>query len=424
MRSRAIRYLECSHPSWSAGRSRLLPSSCSSAGGLQAQLFPAPGKVPLYLEGGEAEMASDSNVGVEIAAGGARIAYVPGAAGVTPAMMERFARVDVLFFDGTLFRDEEMITTGTGTKTGRRMGHMPIDGEGGSLAALALHRRAAHFRAYQQHQPHSGGRVRRSGFAWSAAAGKLPRMGWRSCCDRACRRTISKPRCAISVRAAIIVCIRFTSCCMAGKCSKGQVQAWALNRYYYQAMIPVKDASLIARCDDAALRREWRSRLVDHDGHPNAMEASRAGSSSPRRSVSTAPTSCPWRGCCRQRAMRSMPTFISCANDRCSRLSPPRSPSCFRRRSSANASKACCEATISSTPRHLCISASALPLARRDSEFALNYVKREARSEHAQQCVLKALEFKCDVLWAMLDALYHAYVMPKHVPHGAFVPKE
>src|SRR5467141_1921078 len=51
-----------------------------------------------------------------------------------------------------------------------------------------------------------------------------------------------------------------------GKCSKGQVQAWALNRYYYQSMIPIKDASLIARCDDAAVRREWRSRLVDHDG--------------------------------------------------------------------------------------------------------------------------------------------------------------
>ena len=51
-----------------------------------------------------------------------------------------------------------------------------------------------------------------------------------------------------------------------GKCTKGQVQAWALNRYYYQAMIPVKDASLIARCDDSDLRREWRSRLVDHDG--------------------------------------------------------------------------------------------------------------------------------------------------------------
>src|SRR5688500_10187567 len=51
-----------------------------------------------------------------------------------------------------------------------------------------------------------------------------------------------------------------------GRCSKGQVQAWALNRYYYQAMIPIKDASLIARCPDPEIRREWRARLVDHDG--------------------------------------------------------------------------------------------------------------------------------------------------------------
>jgi pyrroloquinoline quinone biosynthesis protein B len=43
---------------------------------------------------------------------------------------------DLVFFDGTLFRDDEMITTGTGAKTGRRMGHMPIDGEDGSLVAL------------------------------------------------------------------------------------------------------------------------------------------------------------------------------------------------------------------------------------------------------------------------------------------------
>src|SRR5690242_16330748 len=51
-----------------------------------------------------------------------------------------------------------------------------------------------------------------------------------------------------------------------GQCTKGQVQAWALNRYYYQAMIPIKDAALIARCDDPAIRRAWRSRLIDHDG--------------------------------------------------------------------------------------------------------------------------------------------------------------
>jgi pyrroloquinoline quinone biosynthesis protein B len=107
-------------------------------GGLAAQLFCVPGKVPLYLEGETAQPASDSeaNVGIEISVGHACLIYVPGAAAVSPAMIERFARADVVFFDGTLFEDDEMIRNGTGDKTGRRMGHMPIDGEGGSLALL------------------------------------------------------------------------------------------------------------------------------------------------------------------------------------------------------------------------------------------------------------------------------------------------
>jgi len=106
--------------------------------GIEAELFIVPGKVPLYLEGDDPDTASESaaNVGVEIFNGTSRLAYVPGAAAVTPAVMQRLARADVIFFDGTLFSDDEMIATGTGTKTGRRMGHMPLDGPDGSLVAL------------------------------------------------------------------------------------------------------------------------------------------------------------------------------------------------------------------------------------------------------------------------------------------------
>jgi pyrroloquinoline quinone biosynthesis protein B len=113
-------------------------ASLAFPGGLEAQLFTVPGKVPLYLEGADPDTASETaaNVGVELSNGSARMAFIPGAAAVTAAMMERIARADVVFFDGTLFRDDEMIATGTGTKTGRRMGHMPIDGVDGSLAAL------------------------------------------------------------------------------------------------------------------------------------------------------------------------------------------------------------------------------------------------------------------------------------------------
>jgi pyrroloquinoline quinone biosynthesis protein B len=107
--------------------------------GIEAELFIVPGKVPLYLEGDDPDTASESaaNVGVEIFNGASRLAFVPGAAAITPAVMRRLARADVIFFDGTLFRDDEMIASGTGTKTGRRMGHMPLDGPDGSLAALA-----------------------------------------------------------------------------------------------------------------------------------------------------------------------------------------------------------------------------------------------------------------------------------------------
>ena len=109
------------------------------APGLTAELFTVPGKVPLYLERGEPEVGGESGttVGIEIAAGGARLAFVPGAATMTPALHARLKRADAVLFDGTLFTDDEMIRTGTGAKTGRRMGHMPIDGDGGSLAALA-----------------------------------------------------------------------------------------------------------------------------------------------------------------------------------------------------------------------------------------------------------------------------------------------
>src|SRR4029077_546280 len=51
-----------------------------------------------------------------------------------------------------------------------------------------------------------------------------------------------------------------------GKLSRGQLQAWALNRYYYQSVIPIKDAVILSRSEDADFRRAWRKRVVDHDG--------------------------------------------------------------------------------------------------------------------------------------------------------------
>jgi pyrroloquinoline quinone biosynthesis protein B len=111
----------------------------SLPGGLEAELFAVPGKLPLYLEGPDPDTAREDgiNAGLEITSGRTRLLFIPGAAAITSDLRERCKRAAVIFFDGTLFSDDEMIKTGTGSKTGRRMGHMPIDGADGSLAALA-----------------------------------------------------------------------------------------------------------------------------------------------------------------------------------------------------------------------------------------------------------------------------------------------
>jgi pyrroloquinoline quinone biosynthesis protein B len=108
------------------------------AGGIEATMFMVPGKLPLYLEGQSPDLDAESaaNVGIELRRDGVSVIFVPGAASATDAMRERFSRADVVLFDGTLFTDDEMVQSGTGEKTGRRMGHMPIDGENGSLKKL------------------------------------------------------------------------------------------------------------------------------------------------------------------------------------------------------------------------------------------------------------------------------------------------
>jgi coenzyme PQQ biosynthesis protein C len=209
-----------------------------------------------------------------------------------------------------------------------------------------------------------------------------------------------------------------------GKCSKGQVQAWALNRYYYQAMIPVKDASLIARCPDPEIRREWRSRLVDHDGD-GAREGGIArwlklidGLQLDRNYVVSLRGLLP--------ATRfAVDAYVHFVREQtllaaiASSLTELFSPQIISER---------IEGMLHNydfvTRETLAYFSQRPPQAERDSRFALEYVKLNARTAETQQSVVGALEFKCGVLWAMLDALYHAYVAPGHIPPGAFVPEE
>ena len=209
-----------------------------------------------------------------------------------------------------------------------------------------------------------------------------------------------------------------------GKCTKGQVQAWALNRYYYQAMIPLKDASLIARCDDSAVRREWRSRLYDHDGDSEGDGGIARwlkltdGLGLDRDYVTSLRGLLPG-------TRFAVDAYVHFVREKtlleavASALTELFSPAIIGER---------VEGMLKGYPfvtaETLAYFAKRPPQAQKDAEFALDYVKLNARTAAEQRAVLAALEFKCDVLWSMLDALHHAYVEPRHVPIGVFVPQE
>lgn len=108
--------------------------------GLTLELFAVPGKVPLYLEeGGGAPpiVEGEDTVGAVVSDGRTQLHYIPGCAAMSPALARRLRGAELVLFDGTLWRDDEMIRAGIGTKTGARMGHMSIGGPQGTLAAFA-----------------------------------------------------------------------------------------------------------------------------------------------------------------------------------------------------------------------------------------------------------------------------------------------
>lgn len=114
------------------------PGETIAAGGVEIECFAVPGKVPLYKEAGEVKTdeVSETTIGLMLRAGGRRVAYIPGCALVPDDLLERIDGADLLLFDGTVWENEEMPRMGAGEKTGRRMGHIPMSGEDGSMARL------------------------------------------------------------------------------------------------------------------------------------------------------------------------------------------------------------------------------------------------------------------------------------------------
>lgn len=207
-----------------------------------------------------------------------------------------------------------------------------------------------------------------------------------------------------------------------GALDKGQVQAWALNRYYYQSMIPVKDSAILARMLDPALRRAWRQRIIDHDGEKEGEGgivrwlALTDGLGLDRAYVVSTDGILP----ATKFAVEAYVHFVrerSLLEAIASSLTEMFSPGIIQSRV-----KGMLEGYDFISKETLAYFDKRLTQAPRDADFALEYVKTHARRPDQQQAALAALTFKCDVLWAQLDALYHAYVEPGHVPPGAFVP--
>lgn len=125
------------------GEKQILRGPDGEDAGLRLVCFTVPGKVALYLE--DEEKGEDfgtqpgDTLGLEVsdAEGNTRIVYIANCAAADGTIKDRADGADLLFFDGTLWRDDEMVTSGEGVKTGRRMGHISMSGPQGSIAALA-----------------------------------------------------------------------------------------------------------------------------------------------------------------------------------------------------------------------------------------------------------------------------------------------
>lgn len=204
-----------------------------------------------------------------------------------------------------------------------------------------------------------------------------------------------------------------------GELTRGQLQAWALNRYYYQSRIPIKDAIILSRSEDKEFRKAWRKRIVDHDGDATSAGgiqrwlklAEAAGLDSARV----------------ESGLGILPATRFAVNEY---LHLVRSRSFLEAVASSLTelfSRDLISLRMEKMRQHypwlaggLDYFEARLTQAPEDAAFAIGYVQENAKTREQQELAIQALRDKCDILWAQLDALYFAYVQPGWPPPGAF----
>ena len=204
-----------------------------------------------------------------------------------------------------------------------------------------------------------------------------------------------------------------------GKLTRGQLQAWALNRYYYQSRIPIKDAAILARTEDPAFRLAWRKRILDHDGDGTGP----GGIEKWLRLVEAT-------GLSRELALRGdgiLPATRFAVQAYVDFVSTRSHLEAVASSLTELFSKKLIVLRMDRLREHypwlsggLDYFTGRLTQAPEDADFALDWVVKHARTREEQDLAHAALRAKCDILWAQLDALYFAYVNPGWPPPGAF----
>jgi pyrroloquinoline-quinone synthase len=204
-----------------------------------------------------------------------------------------------------------------------------------------------------------------------------------------------------------------------GKLSRGQLQAWVLNRYCYQSVIPIKDAIILSRSDDSKFRQVWRKRIIDHDGDgvnqggiAKWLKLAEAAGLDPqvvasKKGVLPATVYAVKEYLNLVRTRPLLEAVASSLTELFSRdLIALRMDRIQQHYAWLSGGLAYFEARLDQAPE--------------DAAFAIQYVYEHARNREEQERAIQALRDKCDILWAQLDALYFAYVQPGWPPPGAF----
>jgi len=196
-----------------------------------------------------------------------------------------------------------------------------------------------------------------------------------------------------------------------GRLNRRQLQGWVANRFYYQVKIPIKDAAILSNCPEREVRREWIHRILDHDGSQGdeggiekwlrlgeavglarkEMLAQSQLLPGVRYAVDAYVNFC-----------RTKPWVEAMASSLTELFAP-----------------ALMAARIAAFEKHypwvkpdgLKYFRGRLTQAPRDTEFTLQLVLERCRTREQQEPAVAALKFKCELLWAMLDAMHFAYIL-------------